>query len=72
MAHDHLCSSESEGFCLECAQIVNIREDERYRVLEQLAAMPADVTRDQIAELIRPISGDLLRRMEPRADLGFS
>lgn len=68
--HDHLCMTEGDGFCLECAELENIREDERYRVLEQLAAMPADWTRDQVAEAIRPISGDVLRRKEPRIDLG--
>jgi hypothetical protein len=71
MIHDHLCLSETDGFCLECAQLENIREDERYRVLEQLASMPPNWTRDQIADAIRPVTGDVLRRKEPRADLGF-
>jgi len=60
MAHDHLCPSESNRFCLECAQLENIREDERYRVLEQIAAMPAGSTRGQIADAIRPITGDVM------------
>lgn len=71
MQHDSLCSSQDQALCLECAQIVNIREDERYRVMEQLAAMPPDWARDQIADAIKPITGDVLRRKDPRADLGF-
>ncbi len=70
LMHDHLCFSEDEGFCLECARLEVIREDERYRVLEQLAAMPAGWTRDQVIEAIRPIDGDVLRRKEPRANFG--
>jgi hypothetical protein len=70
--HEHLCFSEADGFCIECARLENIREDERYRVLEQLAAMPADWTRNQIFEAIEPVNGDVLRRKEPRSDLGYS
>lgn len=65
------CLSQQSGFCLECAQLENILEDERYRVLEQIAALPTELTRDQIADAIRPITGDPLRRKESHADLGF-
>ena len=67
--HDHLCLSRSSGLCLECAQLENIREDERYRVLEQITAMPADSSRDDILAAVAPMSGDVLRRKEPYADL---
>ena len=69
MAHDHLCLSEQAGLCLECAQLENIREAERYRVLEQISAMPADSSRDDIIVAVAPMSGDVLRRNEPYADL---
>lgn len=69
MAHDPLCLSERAGLCLECAQLENIREDERYRVLEQITAMPADSSRDDIIAAVAPKSGDVLRRKEPYAAL---
>lgn len=51
--------------------IVNIREDERYRVVEQIMAMPMDSSPIEVADAIMPVSGDVLRRKEPRVDLGF-
>ena len=64
-----MCLSERAGLCLECAQLENIREDERYRVIEQIAAMPVDSSRDDIYEAVAPVSGDVLRRNEPHMDL---
>lgn len=72
MIHDHLCFSETDGLCLECAQLENIREDERYRVIEQITAMPADSSRDYIIAAVAPMSGDVLRRKEPYASLDES
>jgi len=69
--HDSICSSEDDGFCWECVGIVNIREDERYRVVEQIMAMPMDSSPIEVADAIMPVSGDVLRRKEPRVDLGF-
>ena len=69
--HDSLCSNQSDEFCWNCVGIVNAREDERYRVIEQIMAMPSDVSRGEIVDAIMPIQGDVLRRQEPRADLGF-
>jgi hypothetical protein len=40
-------------------------------VVAQIEAMPADSSRDEIADAIRFITGDVLRRKEPRADLDF-
>lgn len=71
MVHDPLCLSEQSGFCLECATIETIREDERYRVLEQLGAMSSNTSLYEVMEVVRPVEGDSLRRREPRADLGF-
>jgi len=71
MLHDHLCTNTSEGLCFDCAEIESIREDDRYRVLEQISAMPQTVNRNDIINAIRPLTGDILRRKEPRADLGF-
>lgn len=68
MAHDPLCLSERAGFCLECAQLENIREAERYMVVAQIKAMPADSCRDEIIDAVAPVSGDVLRRNEPYAD----
>ena len=34
-------------------------------------AMPSEVSRGEIVDAIMPIQGDVLRRLEPRADLGF-
>jgi len=46
MSLDHLCFSEEEGFCVECARLEVIREDERYRVVEQIMAnCPSNGTR---------------------------
>lgn len=67
MAHDPLCLSEQAGFCLECAQLENIREAERYMVVAQIKAMPADSSRDEIINAVDPVSGDILRRNEPYA-----
>ena len=71
-AHDHLCDQPATtGFCIRCAEIENIREDERYRVAEQVAAMPETSSVEAVVNAILPIDGDPLRRREPRADLGF-
>ena len=70
--HDHICSQETQvDFCLECAQIENIREDERYRVVEQIMAMPENWSIEAVVKAILPIDGDPLRKKEPRADLGW-
>lgn len=70
--HDHLCSQQTQvGFCLQCAQIENIREDERYRVVEQIMAMPTGASVEAVVNAIMPIDGDPLRKGEPRADLGW-
>jgi len=69
MAHDPLCLSEQAGFCLECAQLENIREAERYMVVAQIRAMPTDSSRDEIINAVDPVSGDVLRRNEPYAAL---
>lgn len=69
MAHDPLCLSKQAGFCSECAQLENIRENERYMVVAQIKAMPADSSRDEIINAVDPVSGDVLRRNEPYADL---
>ncbi len=71
MSHDHLCFSEEEGFRVECARLEVIREDERYRVVEQIMAMDPAVTRDTVADAVKPVSGDPLRKREPRAAVGL-
>jgi hypothetical protein len=72
MTHDRLCLSEkNEGFCWECAQLEVIREDERYAVVEQIAGLSVDVTRDEVIRAIEPISGDLLRRKSAPLSNGF-
>lgn len=68
MTHDPLCFSEQVDLCLECAQLENIREDERYRVIEQITAMPADSSRDDIIDAVAPKSGDVLRRNDRYTD----
>lgn len=71
-AHDHLCDqTDTSGFCLRCAEIEIIREDERYRVAEQVAALSETSSLEAVIDAILPAEGDLLRRREPRADLGF-
>ena len=68
MAHEPLCLNERPGFCLECAQLENIREAERYMVVAQIKALPADSSRDEIIEAVAPVTGDVLRRNGPYAD----
>lgn len=55
---------------MDCTRLEINREDERCRVLEQLAAMPVDVSRDQVIQAIRPVAGEPMRWREPRVDLG--
>ena len=54
---------------MECAQLENIREAERYMVVAQIRAMPTDSSRDEIINAVDPVSGDVLRRNEPYAAL---
>lgn len=53
---------------MECAQLENIREAERYMIVVQTKALPADSSRDEIIDAVAPVSGDVLRRNEPYAD----
>lgn len=70
--HDHLCDqSDTTGFCIRCAEIANIREDERYRVAEQVMALPETSSVEAVVNAILPLDRDPLRRSEPRANLGF-
>jgi len=65
MSHDHLCLSAEEGFCLECARLEVIREDERYRVVGQIGYLGIDATRDDVIRAIEPVNGDPLRKKSP-------
>lgn len=70
--HDHLCDQQdTTGFCIRCAEIAIIREDERYRVAEQVAALSETSSLEAVVNAILPADGDPLRRKEPKADLGF-
>ena len=70
--HDHLCDQPNASApCIRCAEIANIREDERYRVAEQVMALPETSSVEVVVNAILPLDGDPLRRREPRADLGF-
>lgn len=70
VTHDHLCVEPMDGFCWSCAQIAIIREDERYRVVEQLMVLPEKTNVDEVIDAIAPVNGDLLRRREPRGNIG--
>jgi hypothetical protein len=69
VSHDPLCLEPTESFCLNCAHLSIVREDERYRVVEQLMVMPKGAPLDTIMGAIIPVKGDQLRRNEPRGDI---
>lgn len=56
MIHDHLCDEDSPFLhtCLGCELVRNVRDDEHYRIIERLQAMPPDTTRDQVIQAITP------------------